>query len=134
MLGKSKGGKRGAINALRSRKITGFMQLHQKFKDPEVEASIPEEWEAEDTRIEIDWLRGAGTFDEHGQFDPNNPNRIALPWTVTNVEAIFKLVRLEYSKAMELYTMGTGGDPGSGALENFNVWQERDPTSVVGYI
>ncbi len=33
---------------------------------------------------------------------------------------------------MALYTMGTGGGPG--APENFNVWQERDPTSVVGYI
>ena len=64
--------------------------------------------EAEDTRIKIDWLRGAGTFDEHGQFDPNNPKCIALPWTVTNVKAIFKLVRLEYNKAMEQYTMGTG--------------------------
>jgi hypothetical protein len=33
---------------------------------------------------------------------------------------------------MDLYTMGTGGGPG--APENFNVWQERDPTTVVNYI
>jgi len=41
-------------------------------------------------------------------------------------------VTLEYNKAMRLYTMGTGGGPG--APENFNVWQERDPATVVSYI
>ena len=132
MLGKLKGGDRGAIDALRSRKTTGFMQLHQKFTTQKLKCLSLRSGEAEDTRIKIDWLRGAGTFDEHGQFDPNNPKCIALPWTVTNVKAIFKLVRLEYNKAMEQYTMGTGGGPG--APENFNVWQERDPASVVGYI
>ena len=105
MLGKLKVGDRGAIDALCSRKTAGFMQPNQKFTGPEVEVSIPKEWEPGDTRIELDRLRGAGTFDEHGQFDPNNPGCIALPWTVTNVEAIFKLVRLEYNKAMELYTI-----------------------------
>ena len=128
-----KGGDRGAIDALRSRKTAGFVQLHQKFTKPEVEVSIPEEWEVEETRIKIDWLRVAGIFDKHGQFDPNNLDCITLPWTVTNVKAIFKLLGLEYNKAMELYTMGTGGGPG--ALEYFNVWQEeRGPTSVMSYI
>jgi hypothetical protein len=37
MLGKSKGGDRGVIDAARgSRKAAGFLQLHQKFTDPEV--------------------------------------------------------------------------------------------------
>ena len=93
---------------------------------------IPEDWESEETHIEINRLRGAGTFDEHGQFDPNNPNHSALSWTPTEVEIIFKQVTLEYNKAMEPYTMGTSG--GSVATENFNVWQEHDLTTVVTYI
>ncbi len=132
MLGKSKGGDRGAIDAAGGRKSAGFIQLHQKFTAIEVVVPIPEEWEREETRIKIDHLRGAGTFDEHGQFNPNNLDRIALPWTPTEVEIIFKQVTFEYNKAMELYTMGTGGGPG--APENFNVWQEHDPTTVVSYI
>ena len=132
MLGKSKGGDRGAIDAARGRKSAGFLLLHQNFTDPEVVVPIPEEWEREETRNEIDRLRGAGTFDEHGQFDPNNRIRIALPWSPTEVEVIFKTLTLEYNKAMKLYTMGTGGGPG--APENFNVWQERDPATVVSYI
>ena len=132
MLGKSRGGDRGAIDAAHGRKSAGFIQLHQKFIGIEVVVTIPEEWEREETRIKIDRLRGAGTFDEHGQFDPNNRDRIALPWTPNEVEIIFKQVAREYNNAMDLYTMGTGGGPG--APENFNVWQEPDPTTVVNYI
>jgi len=105
MLGKSKGGDRGAIDAARGRKAAGFLQLHQKFTDPEVVVPIPDEWERNETRTEIDRLRGPGTFDEHGQFDPNNLERIALPWSSVEVEVIFKQVTLEYNKAMRLYTM-----------------------------
>ena len=56
MLGKSKGGDRGAIDASRSRKSAGFIQLHQKFTDTEVIVPIPEEWDKNETRIEIDSL------------------------------------------------------------------------------
>ncbi len=72
MLWKSRGGDRGAIDASRGRKNAGFLLLHQNFTDPEVVVPIPEEWERKETRIEIDHLRGAGTIDEHGQFNPNN--------------------------------------------------------------
>ncbi len=33
---------------------------------------------------------------------------------------------------MEQYTMGTGGD--SGMPENYVIWQERDETTIMGFV
>jgi hypothetical protein len=79
----------------------------------------------------IDSLRGPGTFDEYAQFDPNNEDRISLLWTPAEVANIFKKMRTEYQKAMDKFTMGTGG--GTGAPEGFSVWEERHAGYVVNY-
>jgi hypothetical protein len=79
----------------------------------------------------IDSLRGPGTFDEYSQLDPNNVDRISLPWTQAEVANIFKKLRTEYQKAMDKFTMGTGG--GTGAPEGFSVWENRHEAYVVNY-
>lgn len=131
MLGKSKNGDRQALDGANARSASGFFLLHQKFIDIEEEVTLPEEWESDDTRKLIDSLRGPGTFDEYAQFDPNNVERISLPWTQEEVTAVFKKIQVEYQAAMDKFTMGTGG--GTGAPAGFSVWEERHPGYVVNY-
>ena len=131
MLGKSRNGNRQALDGASARTASGFFLLHQKFIDTEVEVTLPEKWEENETRNLIDELRGPGTFDEYAQFDPNNHERISLPWTQEEVAAVFKKVQSEYQAAMDKFTMGTGG--GTGAPAGFSVWENRHEGYVVNY-
>jgi len=93
--------------------------------------TIPPKWLDAETKEKIDEFMGEGTYDEHGQLDPNNQTRISLPWTVKDTTAIFTKIDKEYHLTMDKYTMGTGGGPGDDA--NFAAWQQRDECNVVRY-
>ena len=131
LTGRSRGGNRQALDASRSRRLAGLSMLQRKFIDDEVVVTIPPKWYLQSTKVSINKKLGEGVFESHGNFNANNPLRMRITWSVKDVTAIFAKMDTEYRKAMDKYTMGTGG--GSGSDENFAAWQERDPTNVVTY-
>ena len=132
MLGKSKGGTRTELDAASSKSRRGFHMLHEKFVDKEVIVKLPEKWEDPDTARKVDERLGAGVFEEHAQFDPNNESRIAMAWQLKEVQGVFQLAAKEYQSMMDKYMMGTGGGDGDDA--NFSNWWERDETRTATYI
>ena len=130
MLNRSKSGTRLELDASNGRKRSGFKLLHQHFIDPEVEVTLPEQWN--DAGEKIDNKLYPGAFDEYSQMDPNNQTRMKWPWTEQEVTAIFMKVKTEYQKMMDMYTQGTGG--GSGDDAEFTTWMDRDDTCVVTYL
>lgn len=131
MLGKTRGGNRASIDASSARKRTGFRGLWMDFVDMEKIVVLPEEWTSADTQLTVDEHKEDGMYEQFGQFDPNNKNRIALAWTEKEVAAIFQSVISEYNPAMHNWMKGTGG--GSGAPEDFSVWERRDPITFIDY-
>jgi len=131
MLGKSRGGNRPSIDAASGRKKAGFRKLHQDFIDREKTVTIPDLWLRGSTKLKVNDSKGANAYEEHGRFNPNNHDRISLPWTEKEVTSIFTTVMVEYNAAMINWMKGTGG--GSGAPENFSIWEQRDPVLFVNY-
>ena len=131
LTGRSRGGDRQALDASRARRNAGLTLLHENFIDQTVTVTIPLKWFDNNTREKIDEFLGEGTYEEHGQFNPNNLSRIALPWTVKETTAIFNKLDKEYHATMDKYTIGAGGGPGGDA--NFAAWQQRDECHVVRY-
>ncbi len=78
MLGKTKGGTRSELDAAVARSRWGFHLLHEKIAGKEVVVTLPVQWEDPETACKIDERLGAGMFEEHAQFDPNNHSRIEL--------------------------------------------------------
>ncbi len=109
MLGKTKGGTRSELDAAAFRSRRGFHLLHEKFVDKEVVVTLPEQWEDSETACKIDERLGAGMFEEHAQFDPNNDSRIELAWQTKEVQGVFQQATKEYQAMIDLYMMGTGG-------------------------
>lgn len=132
MLGKSKGGTRTELDAASSKSRRGFHMLHEKFVDKEVIVTLPEKWEDPDTARKVDERLGAGVFEEHAQFDPNNESRIAMAWQLKEVQGVFQQAAKEYQSMMDKYMMGKGG--GDGGDANFSNWWERDETRTTTYI
>jgi hypothetical protein len=126
MLGKTKGGICSELDATASRSCRGFHLLHGKIVDKEVVVTLPEQWEDPETACKIDERLGAGMFEEHTQFDPNNDSRIKLVWQSKKVQGVFQKAAKEYQAMMNLYMMGTGG--GDGDEANFSNWWEHDDT------
>ena len=93
--------------------------------------TIPVKWFSNETKDSINSFLGEGTYEEHGNFNPNNNDRISLPWTVKDVTAILTKLEKEYSASMDKYTQGTGGGPS--ADENYVAWQQRDECNVIKY-
>ncbi len=50
-------------------------------------------------------------------FNPNQEDRLTLPWTLPLSKKMFGMVRKSYNCVVERYTMGTGC--GSGMTENY---------------
>lgn len=131
MLGKTKGGNRANLDAASARKRAGFRGLWMDFIDMEKIVALPSEWTNANTQLTVDTHKGDGMFDQFGRFDPNNKDRIALAWTEKEVAAIFQAVMSEYNPAMHNWMKGTGG--GSGAPEDFSIWEQRDPIRFIDY-
>jgi hypothetical protein len=123
MIGTSRASKsRAVLDEASAKKLAGMKRLHEHFIDTEVVVNLPDEWNTDENRTSVDEINGEGMFDQFGLFNPNNPARIALLWTQSDVASIFAKVLSEYNAAMEKYTKGTGGGSGSHAL--FGVWDE----------
>ena len=131
LTGTARNGDRQSLDSSRSRKVAGLRYLYEKFVDPKVNVIIPSKWNEPQTRTSINTFLGEGVYEQHGQFNPNNLQRIRLPWTEKDVGAIYAKVDKEYKQAMDRYTQGTGGGPG--ADENFAAWEQRCETNVVTY-
>lgn len=80
--------------------------------------------------MSINNLLEEGAYKCNGNLNPSNIGLIALPWTLADIIAIFKLLKVENMACMEKYTMGTGG--GSTVAPNFSVW-DQDATCAVSY-
>ena len=118
------------LDAWTGKKNTAEHLLFVKSVDEEVEVTIPGVFLAEAAREKVDAHCGVGTYDGL-RFNPNNQERIALPWTKKEVCAIFCKVVLDYRKMMYLYTKGTGG--GDGDPVAYSVWEKRDALCAVTY-
>jgi hypothetical protein len=79
----------------------------------------------------VDEKLGAGTYDEHGVFDPNDKDRLDLPWTERELNAVQAMFFKEYNASGVKWTEGTGGGPGRD--EDYMIWQERDPLDFCSY-
>ncbi len=75
MLGKTKGGTR-SLDAAASKSCQRFHLLHAKFVDKEVVVTLPVQWEDPEIACKVDERLGAGIFEEHSQFDPNNYSKL----------------------------------------------------------
>jgi hypothetical protein len=78
-----------------------------------------------------DRAREPDFYSKHGDFNPNNEERMKLPWDEKTIKHVFKEGHDDYKKMMEFYTMGTGG--GDGAPENFADWWDRDESHILAY-
>ena len=65
------------------------------------------------------------------KYNPNNPERIKLPWKNNEVFLIVTSTLVQYKAVMELYKSGTGG--GSSDPVAYSVWQHRDSLQSVTY-
>eukprot|EP00956_Cyclotella_meneghiniana_P033333 scaffold95093_cov119-Cyclotella_meneghiniana.AAC.1 len=80
---------------------------------------------------QIDEKAGEEFYNTHGRFDPNNLDRMKLPWDTKTLQAVLNAARSDYEAVMKTYVLGTGGGPG--APENFADWQNRHESYLVKY-
>ena len=73
-------GDRQSLDLSLSRKVAGLRLLYEKFVDPEVNVIILSKWLEPQTSTSINTFLGEGVYEQHGQFNPNNTQRISLPW------------------------------------------------------
>lgn len=50
------------------------------FIDSEVQIALPPNFNSEEMKRQVDERAGEGFFDQHGGFNPNNQERMKLPW------------------------------------------------------
>ncbi len=132
IMGVTAGGTRQQLDASKGRQSLGWSLTLDLFVDVNYTVHLPDRWSHQETRNEINERVGEDVYEKHGNFNPNREDRITLPWTVPLLKTMFGIVRKSYNRVMERYTMGTGG--GSGLPENYVIWQERDNTTISGYI
>ena len=72
------------------------------------------------------WDRALLKYGERAEkIDPNDPKRVVLGWTKDDMMKMYSKIEVAYKKTMKKWSEGTGG--GSGAPEDYENWQERDP-------
>jgi hypothetical protein len=101
-------------NANMNKKIC-FEEASKLFRDENITILHPENWS------EAICKHGEGI-----EIEPNNPERINLPWEGEDMQAIYCAIMKKYKATMKNWTKGTGG--GSGAPEDYCNWETRDPT------
>lgn len=101
------------------------------FIDSDVEIALPAGFNSEEMKRKVDERAGEGFFDEHGGFNPNNLDRIKLPWNESMLQSVLHSGRTDYEFVMAKYTHGTGGGPG--APENFADWESRHESWMLNY-
>jgi hypothetical protein len=121
---------RQTLDVWKAKQRATIHTIHAKFIDPEVIVTLPDTWTAGEAKEKVDSLCGDGIYDELS-FDPNNQERIHIPWTEKDVKAMVAKVLTAYTKVMNDYTKGTGG--GDGDPVAYALWDQREPLAVVGY-
>ncbi len=101
------------------------------FTDPEVMIELPPNFNCDDMRRQVDERAGEGFFDRHAGFNPNNIERLKLPWNESMLKSVLQVGRSDYELVMKKYIWGTGG--GDGAPENFADWQNRHESWLLNY-
>lgn len=101
-------------NANMNKKVC-FEEASKLFRDENITVLHPENW------LEAVYKHGEGM-----EIEPNNPDRINLPWVGEDMQAIYIAVMKKYKATMKNWTKGTGG--GSGAPEDYCNWETRDAT------
>ena len=122
--------KRMHLYSWNGKKRSTLNTIHQWSIDSKVVVLLPEKWKEHIIKEKVDEALGAGTYDST-KFNPNNRQRIKLPWEVKHVKAIILIVISEYNKIMYLYTKGTGG--GNGDPTSYCIWQEREDVHFLHY-
>merc|ERR1712151_260532 len=93
----------------------GLHLLHVRFIDEEQKVVLPRKWNDDYTKSKIE-ERGMSWDDlTSNQFNPNDPNRISLPWTENHVKSMVQKLITTYNKIMDDYTKDTGGGSGNDA-------------------
>lgn len=72
------------------------------------------------------WNEAVTKHGDGADIEPNNPDRINLPWSGEDMQAIYSGFMKKYKVTMKNWTKGTGG--GSGAPEDYCNWETRDAT------
>ena len=81
LTGDTKGQNRPKVDAYKGRVLACYQLLLSKFVDEEVSIQLPWEWTDDSTREKVDEYTEEGTYDKFGIFNPNNKERMLLPWT-----------------------------------------------------
>lgn len=118
------------LDSWNSKRNWVFRTLRDKFVDPDVVVEVNQEWKSDEARRRIDERLGVGEYDQLN-YNPNNQERIKLPWTEKEVQAILGKALLDYNNMMVFYKMNTGGGDGNPIV--VAVWQDREPLDIVGY-
>ena len=112
------------------KKLAGHL-LYLRFIDNEVQVALPKEWTSEEAKKMIDDHHNeTGVYDSL-LYNPNNPDRIKLPWKEEDAVGIVSTTLVVYKAMMEMYKSGTGG--GSGNPVAYSVWQNRGALHSVTY-
>jgi hypothetical protein len=72
-------GKRPNIDANKGWVIASYYMLLGKFTDWEVTVVLTSKWADSSMQAYIDLRKQPGTYNAHGNFDPNNKERMKLP-------------------------------------------------------
>mmetsp|Transcript_14581 Transcript_14581/g.21883 ORF Transcript_14581/g.21883 Transcript_14581/m.21883 type:complete len:342 (-) Transcript_14581:1097-2122(-) len=120
------------IDSASSRARAAWPILLRLFTDADVKVLFPGKWIEDEFKQRINDKAGDPDFySNHGNFNPNNKERMALPWDTKTIKFVFKDGHTDYEGMMKYYTMGTGG--GDGAPENFADWWDRDESHIMTY-
>ena len=91
MVGSTKNGNRNEIDGSRPGARSGFRRMWDRFIDEEVVVTLPKLWGTKESIARLE-LRTPGAFEQHGWFNPNNLQRISLPWLEKDVVSLFRHV------------------------------------------
>jgi hypothetical protein len=98
-----------SLDAAPGRARAVWPRLRMLFTDTEVTIALPSDFDCEEMKRQVDERAGDGFFDMHGGFNPNNIDRIKLPWNESMLQSVLQAGRSDYELVMKKYTLGTGG-------------------------
>ena len=103
-----------------------YSLVYGKFIDSEVKVNFPTKWYEDDSKLKLSAKHGPDAWQTYtSTLDPNDQQRIKLPWTKEHITTLLKTTVVEYNKVMNDYQKKTGGGDGDEVL--FVSWDERDP-------
>ena len=103
-----------------------YSLVYGKFIDSEVKVNFPTKWYEDDSKLKLSAKHGPDAWQTYtSTLDPNDQQRIKLPWTKEHITTLLKTTVVEYNKVMNDYQKKTGGGDGDEVL--FVSLDERDP-------